>query len=244
MACCPEGALGRLGTKGYVARGAVERLQDMDLYFVGSGTKCIIWNYDIFGFDSGRTRETADLFAEAGYLVIIPDFFRGTWKDPSGPAPELIQFITEKTQWANLKQDLENIVLPFARSKGATVFSALGTCWGTYMVLKESSYPGFRAGVSWPPSHSLISGLDKEGGERALLSGVSCPQLFMPAQGDHDNTRPGGLGDQLLGAGLEIVEFKEMKHGWTVRGDMEDPAIYREVKRAITLTLEFLNKHL
>ena len=103
MACCPEGALGRLGTKGYVARGAVERLQDMDLYFVGSGTKCIIWNYDIFGFDSGRTRETADLFAEAGYLVIIPDFFRGTWKDPSGPAPELIQFITEKTTSGSLE---------------------------------------------------------------------------------------------------------------------------------------------
>ena len=25
-------------------------------------------------------RQTADLFAEAGYLVVMPDFYRGTWK--------------------------------------------------------------------------------------------------------------------------------------------------------------------
>ena len=76
MACCPEGALGQLGTQGYVCKvrvtktltfnkckksiytfqGTVERVQDLDLYYVGSGPKCIIWNYDIFGFDSGRTR--------------------------------------------------------------------------------------------------------------------------------------------------------------------------------------------
>ena len=37
-------------------KGKVERVEDLDLYFVGSGSKCIIWNYDIFGFDSGRTR--------------------------------------------------------------------------------------------------------------------------------------------------------------------------------------------
>ena len=32
-------------------------------------------------------RQTADLFAEAGYLVIMPDFYRGTWKvrEAAGP---------------------------------------------------------------------------------------------------------------------------------------------------------------
>ena len=54
MACCPEGALGQLGTEGYVCKGKVEKVDDLDLYVVGSGNKCIIWNYDIFGFDSGR----------------------------------------------------------------------------------------------------------------------------------------------------------------------------------------------
>ena len=35
-------------------------------------------------------------------------------------------------------------MLPFARSKGAQEFGALGTCWGSYMVIRESSYPEVR----------------------------------------------------------------------------------------------------
>ena len=50
-------------------------------------------------------------------------------------------------------------------------------------------------GVSWHPSHSPISGLVGEE-ERAVLAPVTCPQLFMPAAGDHANTYPGGLGEQ------------------------------------------------
>ena len=53
----------------------------------------------------------------------------------------------------------------------------------------------FKVGVSWHPSHPPISGLVGEE-ERALLAPVTCPQLFMPAAGDHANTFPGGLGEQ------------------------------------------------
>ena len=49
------------------------------------------------------------------------------------------------------------------------------------MVLRECAYPEFKAGVSWHPSHSPISGLLGEE-ERELLAPVTCPQLFMPAQ--------------------------------------------------------------
>ena len=56
MSCCPEGALGKLGTDGYECKGTVEKVDDLELYVVGSGSKCLVWNYDIFGFDSGRTR--------------------------------------------------------------------------------------------------------------------------------------------------------------------------------------------
>lgn len=62
------------------------------------------------------SRQTADLFADAGYLVVIPDFYRGEWRSPT--APDVVPWIKEKTQWMKLKLDLENIVLPFAKSKG------------------------------------------------------------------------------------------------------------------------------
>ena len=97
-------------------KGKVEKVQDLELYVVGAGSKCIIWNYDIFGFDSGRTRQTADLFAEAGYLVIIPDFYRGTFREPT--APDVVTWLKEVTNWPSLKQTLEKIVVPFAKSKG------------------------------------------------------------------------------------------------------------------------------
>ena len=40
--------------------------EPMDIYRVGNSSRCIVWNYDIFGFDSGRTRELADLIASKG----------------------------------------------------------------------------------------------------------------------------------------------------------------------------------
>jgi len=241
MACCPKDALGKLGTGGYLNKGKVEKVDTLDLYVVGTGPKCIIWNYDIFGFDSGRTRQTADLFAEAGYLVIMPDFYRGTWKNPT--EPDVVQFIKDQTNWAKLQQDLEKIVFPFAKSKGATSFGALGTCWGSYMVLRECAYDQFKAGASWHPSHTPIAGLLGED-EKELLSHIKCNQLFMPAGGDAENCKKGGLAEQVLGSKLEITEFPEMQHGWSVRGDMTDPAIARDVTKAVTETLEFFAKHL
>ena len=81
--------------------------------------------------------------------------------------PDVMQFIKDQTQWSKLQvmllmrikqvtiflsllpmqRDLETIVLPFARSKGAQEFGAIGTCWGSYMVIRESSYPEVRKTV-------------------------------------------------------------------------------------------------
>ena len=66
----------------------------------------------------GVSRQTADLFADAGYLVVIPDFFRGTWRSPT--APDVADWAKEQTLWSKLKLDLEKIVLPFAKSKGVS----------------------------------------------------------------------------------------------------------------------------
>merc|ERR1711892_169338 len=209
MACCPKDALGKLGTGGYVNTGKGEKGDDLELYVVGTGPKCVIWNYDIFGFDSGRTRQTADLFAEAGYLVIMPDFYRGTWRDPSDPAAtDVVQFIRDQTNWDKLKKEVDNIVLPFAKSKGAKSFGLLGE------------------------------------DEKQLLSSIKCPQLFMPAGGDVESCKEGGLAEQVLGDELTITEFPDMRHGWTVRGDMSDPAISRDVNKVVMETLDFFAKHL
>merc|ERR1712226_664551 len=65
MSCCPKAAWGELKNPDYKEKGTVEKVGDLDIYSVGQGPKCIIWNYDIFGFDSGRSRQMCDLVADA-----------------------------------------------------------------------------------------------------------------------------------------------------------------------------------
>ena len=56
--------------------------------------------------------------------------------------------------------------------------------------------------------------------ERALLSPVQCPQLFMPAGADAASCKAGGLAEEVLGDLLEVVEFPSMEHGWSIRGGL------------------------
>ena len=52
---------------------------DLNIYRVGNGSRCIVWNYDIFGFNGGRTREIADLMASKGISIDqhFPDLLIG-----------------------------------------------------------------------------------------------------------------------------------------------------------------------
>ena len=73
MSCCPKGSWSELQPDAsYVNQGVVDKIgADLDVYRVGSGPKCIIWNYDIFGFNSGRTRQVADNLAKEGTIKEI-----------------------------------------------------------------------------------------------------------------------------------------------------------------------------
>lgn len=69
MACCPPSAWGELKLVGdYKSTGTVEKLEDFEIYVTGKADspRCIIWNYDIFGFKGGRTRQLCDILGEQG----------------------------------------------------------------------------------------------------------------------------------------------------------------------------------
>ena len=55
---------------------------------------------------------------------------------------------------------------------------------------------------------------------------------------------PDGLGKKVLGDALEIVTFPDMKHGWSVRGDMSDPKVERDVQKCFNLALAFFKKYM
>jgi len=243
MSCCPPGAYGDLTIEGYTPKGVVETVGDLDMYRVGSGEKCIIWNYDIFGLNAGRTKMLADLFSESGYLVIIPDYYRnGEGRDPAN-ATDVVDFIKTRTNWTKLQADWKEKILPYAQKHGAKSFGAVGTCWGSYMVVRFSSLPEFKAGVSFHPSHTPISGLLGED-VKETISAVCCPQLFMPAGGDAKEDMANGQSKQILGDKLKVIECLEMKHGWVTRGNMEDTNTNRDVLLAIKEGLDFFKNNL
>lgn len=251
MSCCPEESWGELKHTDYKAKGVVESLgEGLDVYRVGKdGDKCIIWNYDIFGFSSGgRSRMLCDRVAEHGYMVLMPDYYRGSWKNPFDETPPPVaDFLAEHTQWEKLQKDIDERVLPYAADHGAKVFGTIGTCWGSYVVVRLGSCPyaerGFKCGVSMHPSHPPIAAILNEI-EEDLLTDIVVPQLLMPAGGDAESCKTGGLAEKVLGDKLSIVEFPEMQHGWTTRGDVAaNPSVERDVRKAVLLAIQFFDKH-
>ena len=76
MSCCPPGSWPDHNNSDYVCKGVVETLDeasDFKVYKTGDSHaadsgKCVLWNYDIFGFDGGRTRQMADYVASQGQI--------------------------------------------------------------------------------------------------------------------------------------------------------------------------------
>ena len=69
--CCPDNSWPPLELDtDYKNKGVVEKVGEgdicMDLYRVGQGEKCIVWNYHIFGFNGGRLKQLADQLADKG----------------------------------------------------------------------------------------------------------------------------------------------------------------------------------
>lgn len=63
--CCPKGSYGKLKNS-HVDRGVVKTVDGMDVYVSRkeSSDKVIVFFYDIFGFNSGRTRQICDELAD------------------------------------------------------------------------------------------------------------------------------------------------------------------------------------
>jgi len=233
-------SLPRLDNGDYNETGEVVNLGDLPLYLAQNGTRCIVWNYDVFGFDSGRSRQLCDYFSSQGFTVMMPDYYRGDLWVPGTPGGQ--EFLRQVSNWTNIQRDWERVKAYGSESLSCKSYGVIGTCWGSYPVIRLSTLPDFKAGVSMHPSHSPI--MSKLGEDEAeILEQVLSPQLLMPSRSDSANVKIGGLADTIL-QDVTIIEFNDMRHGWTSRGNLADPAIDRDVHAALGSALNFFNKHM
>ena len=78
----------------------------------------------------------------------------------------------------------------------------------------------------------------------------ACPLLLMPASNDQDFTKPDNeVFLSMIDSGTttphcKSILFQDMKHGWTTRGDFNDPKMKRDVEAAMQETIQFLKAHL
>ncbi|OLP78198.1 Carboxymethylenebutenolidase-like [Symbiodinium microadriaticum] len=225
----------------------------LEAYVVGKGNKrAVVVACDLFGIHMGRNKEICDSLADEGFLVVLPDFFKGAYEDV-GSDPGFWEMLRQaptvltplNTPWADVEQDLEVSVLPFLEEQGcAENAGVLGFCWGAWVVAHSCARFGFRCGAMAHPSiHTLTLRWGED--EEALLSGINVPQLVLASKDEPATWKPGGRAEKLLKSESSIFkEFPSMSHGFVPRGDLKDSQVASDVARAMEYIKGFLCKHL
>eukprot|EP01125_Pyxidicula_operculata_P013735 TRINITY_DN4558_c0_g1_i1.p1 TRINITY_DN4558_c0_g1~~TRINITY_DN4558_c0_g1_i1.p1 ORF type:complete len:253 (-),score=72.37 TRINITY_DN4558_c0_g1_i1:98-856(-) len=248
--CCPPGSEPALAAT-YKPRGNTVEKNGLKLYHIGSGASAVIVISDVFGYDGGRNLLIADQFADAGFQVIAPDFFRGN--------PITDQFVKEKGfgaefgAWAKqfpfeqMSADLD-VAIATLKENGATKFGMIGFCWGSWVSLKASASGKFSASALYHPSLG-IEGFFSQTSWVDLAKAAKCPQLVAPAGNDPANFKQGGdvieaLKSLPFGSDVELHEFPNVSHGWMPRGDLTQEHVAESVKKGMEYAISFFKKHL
>ncbi len=89
-------------------------------------SRCVLWHYDVYGFDGGRSRQLCDSLSDRGFLVLMPDWYRGETSDSHAEMQVLIDFTRRHTQWENFLRDWNDKIKPYALKHGARSFGTVG----------------------------------------------------------------------------------------------------------------------
>ena len=89
-------------------------------------------------------------------MVFLPDYYRG---GAGNTADDVPKFLKEESNWnGRLKSDVSK-VMNYSKEFGCKSYGAIGTCWGTYPVIRMSESVDIKAGISMHPSHPNIMGM-------------------------------------------------------------------------------------
>lgn len=257
--CCPRGALGPAATA-TIGTGRMLKLPGgLDAYVAGDSAsgRALVVASDVLGIHTGRNKAICDQLAADGFLVVMPDFFKGAFPD-EGASPAWWQMIMQapgiltpfNTDWDTVSNAFETSLLPFLASQGCKkgFVGLLGFCWGAWVVIRASgAFPDFFAcGASAHPSvHNIVNFRGEK--EEELLRKVSTPQLVLATRDEPESWKPGGSAQNILqesSSGHVFKEISSVSHGFLPRGDLSDPTMAEAVNRSMEYIKGFFGKHL
>ncbi|KAK4535340.1 hypothetical protein CDCA_CDCA04G1365 [Cyanidium caldarium] len=257
--CCPPGSWPALQVD-YKPRGTMKDIgKGLQAYVVGSGSRGIIVLPDVFGVESGHSKAICDAFADAGFVAVLPDMFRGGAlqpRDPNNPLADIGAWGPKFDYQSVLQKDVKEVLLPYlhdqCKLKSNASIALAGFCWGSWMLFHmcaDSSLPGgpFACGISFHPSVQVEAFFFKRD-PLALIDRATCPQLLLPSAGEDASLKEEGdaikrLRAKPFGASCGVRTFPEMQHGWVNRGDLNDPKVARDSQQALELGIDFAKRH-
>jgi len=206
-----------------------------------SSKRVLIAAHDIFGFHP-NTKQFCDQLAKDGFLVVLPDFFRGSPWTPDNFPPkdmqELFDWIAKAGAWEIVQPDIAH-VLEHYKKGGATGFGIFGFCWGGKVsiraVSEDFSNDILGAALIHP---SFVDEKDANATKR--------PILFIPSKNEADMVPLYKIVQERLGEdAAEHFRFDDMTHGYAGgRGDFKDELNKQRVEETIALVSKFFNKHI
>eukprot|EP01047_Picozoa_sp_COSAG01_P052998 COSAG01_NODE_5636_length_4126_cov_16.030047_2_plen_326_part_00 len=197
--------------------GTVEKASNgMDMYVSGSGAAAIVLVYDIFGFAPAQTRHNCDWLASKGFMVVMPDFFRGKGRRSH-------DFVRPQSE--DVDRELMEVVVPFVKAKGAKTLGIVGFCFGGPVAMRAAATGVFAAcgGVH-------AGGMGSPAGEQ-LVGAATCPVMLLQAGGDAD-LAPVWKTVQKMSAikGKSVLRtYWDQRHGWCgATGDRNGNPVLKE----------------
>ncbi|XP_059295824.1 endo-1,3;1,4-beta-D-glucanase-like isoform X2 [Lycium ferocissimum] len=178
-------------------------------------------------------RTIADKVAAAGYYVVVPDFFFG---DPYNEEKSL-------SPWFELHkpdkgfEDAKQVAAAL-KDKGISAIGAAGFCWGAKVVIDLAKSDDIQAAVLLHPSLVKVDDFKE----------VKPPVAILAAEIDHF-CPPERIKqyEEILLSKPEVDKFVKIypsvKHGWTVRYNVEDKKAVQRAEEAHRDMLDWLTKH-
>ncbi|XP_019226645.1 PREDICTED: endo-1,3;1,4-beta-D-glucanase-like isoform X3 [Nicotiana attenuata] len=191
---------------------------------------------DVYGYEAPNLRTLADKVAAAGYYVVVPDFLYGDPYNPENTEKPLSIWIQSHGTDKGF-EDAKKVVAAL-KDKGISAIGAAGFCWGAKVVTDLAKSDYIQAAVQLHPSLVKVDDIKEVKAPIAILAAeidrISPPELIKQFE-------------EILSSKPEVDSFVKIfpsvKHGWTVRYNVEDKEAVQSAEEAHQHMLDWFTKY-
>jgi len=213
----------------------------------GDKSRAVLFIPDVFGIHLVNTQLLADHYAkEANVIVYVPHFFV---TDPVPidllKNPALLQtYDWPKFMGANSKDlvypRITNFVKHLKEKEGVTKLGAIGFCYGAWATLQLSRDNLVDAAAV---AHPTLVNVPED------IENIKHPSLFLCAETDQmfpaeTREKAKEILDKKSQIPYKLKVYPGTQHGFSLRGDVEDPLVRAAADDAASEAVQFFNTYL